>query len=106
MLSIDEKYITENIKNLHLKLIRKDRTLVILGTENNIRSALIQKMDTLYLNIEKSSGIPNNTEEKDKNFVYKQINTIEKPLILTFLIHITSIFFSFIYSNFTVKKTW
>lgn len=80
MLSIDEKYITENIKNLHLKLIRKDRTLVILGTENNIRSALIQKMDTLYLNIEKSSGIPKNTEEKDKNFVYKQINTIEKTL--------------------------
>ncbi len=80
MLSVDEKVIIETIQQFNLKLIRKDRTLVISGDESNIRSALMQSMDTLYLNVEKLSSIPKSMEEKDKNFVYNQIITIEKTL--------------------------
>ncbi|RIM88023.1 helix-turn-helix domain-containing protein, partial [Staphylococcus shinii] len=80
MLSVDEKVIIETIEQFNLKLIRKDRTLVISGDESNIRSALMQSMDTLNLNVEKLSSIPKSMEEKDKNFVYNQISTIEKTL--------------------------
>ncbi len=58
MLSIDEKMIIEMIQPFNLKLIRKDRTLVISGEESDIRSALMQSMDTIFLDIEKSDSIP------------------------------------------------
>lgn len=80
MLSVDEKMIIETIQPFNLKLIRKDRTLVICGEESDIRSALMQSMDNLFLDIEKSDSIPKSIEEKDKNFVYHQISTIEKTL--------------------------
>lgn len=80
MLSVDEKMIIEMAQPFNLKLIRKDRTLVISGEESDIRNALMQSMDTLFLDIEKSDSIPKSIEEKDKNFVYNQINTIEKTL--------------------------
>ncbi|MBN6754617.1 transcriptional antiterminator [Staphylococcus cohnii] len=58
MLSVDEKMIIETIQPFNLKLIRKDRTLVISGEESDIRSALMQSMDTIFLDIEKSDSIP------------------------------------------------
>ncbi|WP_250882004.1 hypothetical protein [Staphylococcus saprophyticus] len=58
MLSVDEKMIIETIQPFNLKLIRKDRTLVISGEEPDIRSALMQSMDTIFLDIEKSDSIP------------------------------------------------
>ncbi|PTK14133.1 hypothetical protein BUZ78_12365 [Staphylococcus saprophyticus] len=58
MLSVDEKMIIEMIQPFNLKLIRKDRTLVISGEESDIRSALMQSMDTIFLDIEKSDSIP------------------------------------------------
>lgn len=58
MLSVDEKMIIETIQPFNLKLIRKDRTLVICGEESDIRSALMQSMDTIFLDIEKSDSIP------------------------------------------------
>ncbi|MEG9445173.1 MAG: hypothetical protein MIJ74_10280 [Staphylococcus saprophyticus] len=48
MLSVDEKMIIETIQPFNLKLIRKDRTLVICGEESDIRSALMQSMDTIF----------------------------------------------------------
>ncbi|MGW9904787.1 hypothetical protein ACUXGJ_001130 [Staphylococcus cohnii] len=50
--------IIETIQPFNLKLIRKDRTLVISGEESDIRSALMQSMDTIFLDIEKSDSIP------------------------------------------------
>ncbi|PNZ92548.1 helix-turn-helix domain-containing protein, partial [Staphylococcus nepalensis] len=80
MLGVDEKHIIESLHEFNLQLIRKDRTLAITGEESNIRMALMEYMDTLYIDIEKTINIPKNREEKDMDFVNKQINIIEKTL--------------------------
>ncbi|MBO1214801.1 PRD domain-containing protein [Staphylococcus nepalensis] len=80
MLGVDEKHIIESLHEFNLQLIRKNRTLAITGEESNIRMALMEYMDTLYIDIEKTINIPKNREEKDMDFVNKQINIIEKTL--------------------------
>lgn len=80
MLSVDEKHIVKTLNKYNLQLKRKDRTLAIIGAETNIRMALMESMDMLNVNIEKSASIPVNLEKKDMNFVKQQINIIEKTL--------------------------
>jgi activator of the mannose operon (transcriptional antiterminator) len=79
-LSVDEKHMVKTLNKYNLQLKRKDRTLAIIGTETNIRMALMESMDMLDVSIEKSASIPVNLEKKDMNFVNKQISIIEKTL--------------------------
>lgn len=80
MLSVDEKHILSTLNKFNLQLIRKDRTLTILGEESNIRMALMESIDMLNIDVEKTESIPTNLEKRDMNFVNKQINIIEKTL--------------------------
>ncbi|MBF7019779.1 PRD domain-containing protein [Staphylococcus sp. 18_1_E_LY] len=80
MLSVDEKHMVKTLNKYNLQLKRKDRTLAITGAESNIRMALMESMDMLNINFEKSASIPVNLERKDMNFVNKQISIIEKTL--------------------------
>ncbi|UXU50086.1 BglG family transcription antiterminator [Staphylococcus arlettae] len=80
ILTSDEKYIIQAIKCFDLQLIRENRNLSIVGDENNIRTALMQYMESLNIAMDSSNSIPKNLKEKDLNFVHKQFNIIEKVM--------------------------
>ncbi|OIS61472.1 BglG family transcription antiterminator [Staphylococcus equorum] len=83
VLSTDEKYIIESLQYYKLHLVRKSRTLAIKGEESSVRTALMKYMETIHIDFEQFTNIPRNIEEKDMNFVNKQIKIIEKTLNVT-----------------------
>lgn len=83
VLATDEKYILESLQYYKLHLIRKSRTIAIVGEERRIRTALMKYMETIHIDFEQFTNIPRNIEEKDMNFVNKQIKIIEKTLNVT-----------------------
>ncbi|WP_208560071.1 BglG family transcription antiterminator [Marinilactibacillus kalidii] len=81
----DEQFIAEELKAYNLKLVRRNRTVSILGEEEAIRKAITERIQRM--NIVNVNELKNNTDlnfnHYDVLYILDQIKTIEKKLAIT-----------------------
>lgn len=81
----DEQAIADQLKDYHLTLERKQRTLAITGAEADIRRAIADLIQTLHtIDLDELSNVEaSDFNNYDVLFVLEQIRMIEKDLAIT-----------------------